>query len=316
MKEEIYYLQTWELLLITRFLFDTSALELDKTLSAIEDTNPQIDQFDALVSAISCIKISDNMNLFSITYKQNLVIITLKQTTKNFTKQIKKYLSNFRRDNLRSCRTQVLSYKKTFENFIKSIGGDVNLKDYKLKDFTYIPIILDEYFNKRIIITNFNLKFPTLKEYVGQSVRIVEELIGEDLDIPIFYDNFLSVEWKLNVKPLYETLFNTNQEITLDKPKRIARVKRRLKYSPQQEKIYDFILECLRKDKYELREDELYRFVASEGKNKDNSVAKAVWKLNAQYKKITNTKVKILKYNRFTNLYEIITNDQLDEAIE
>lgn len=273
------YFQTWELQLITRFLFKETPLIFHKNKIALANCDSRVNQLQEILFHISHLYFEQDKSLFKCSnYSEDQIKIELNEINKidlkYIQKHLKKYITAFRKDNLKDYE-QHTSFNNQLTNFCKLINQNYNLRDFKLNEWKYLPIILYGYFNKLIKITDIYISLPSDKENEEENI-VIQDLVGESLDIPIFKDDFLE--------------FYCNLDITKFAKKHLPKEG---KYPNQQKKMLKYINEQILSGKTELSIFDFEPFLKKsdflDDSIKKPNLTKAISRLNKHYKINENT---------------------------
>lgn len=306
------YFQTWELQLITYFLFNEAPIKNYRGLIAINYVDSSINELQEVLIKISNISFEMTKKLFKCSkYTDNEIVIQLnKEDVVDSTyikNQLKEYLEAFKNDDLKDFKQQCFSYEYELSSFCKLIKETYNLKDFKLNDWKFLPIVLIGYFDNLINIENVYVNFPVLEPFRDEEgIHVIEDLIGED-KIAELVDDFLDFNCDLDVTKFAQKYIPKEKPLKKSQKNKVAR--KDLYFSPQQIKILKFIVKKAREGEEHLPMAEFYKFLedtdGKEDKINNNDVSHAISKLNSQYNLRFNTKNKIIEYNRKIKMYSI-----------
>ena len=309
---EYNYFQTWQLQFLTRFMFDSTPMIIKKSDVAFADTQPQADQLYEVIKAVTSLKFEGGRKVFDdCDYSKDTVVIKLNNGINStyIEKHLKSYIKAFEQNEIISNDKQELSFKQNLINFCNLIKQGYNYKDFKLKEWKYLPVVLYGYFSKSVYITDISLKLPYDMDK-KQETFAISDLIGESLDIPIFNDEFLDFNCKLDVTKFVEKHVSSDNSSKKGKCKLNTLLRKDKKFSKQQREILAFIIKSIDMDIYDIPTADFYMFlnkpdINADNENMNNAVARAIYKLNEQFKQRFNTNYKIVTKGQLSATYSI-----------
>ena len=320
MEKEYKYFQTWQLQLLTRFMLDDTPIFINTNKIALINTEPQTDQLWDIILGIRSTKFNIGKDIFSCTLDRNNnnVIIKLAESIKKdyIRKNLQEYAKAFENDEITSNNDQKLSFKSQVKGLLHLIKDEYNLKDFKLKEWKYLPVIIVGFFHKLVEIRNISVSLP-LTENHEEPILAVENLVGENLDMPIFYDEFLDFNCILDITKLSEKYSLTKEEKGKGKQLNIKNniLRKDKKFSEQQTNILNFIIEEYKNGHYSIPTEDFKQFIEQNNYDEDsenvyNAISRAIYKLNKQYQCRFNKKQKVITKGNKKATYDITKSFQ------
>lgn len=313
-KDEIKYLKTWELALATYYMLNSDPIILDEAYMNFNDEYCQYSTEDVLSYGITDLSINDQ-TLFKyeqldidqakkidVIYSKSKKVIYPQKTKDEIRELLKEYIDMFRQDNCIDPLNKILpnpdnpsNYKKCKKQFESSIDKDSNLKDYAITKLKDLPIILDGYFQDKLDIKYFNIKFPNAE----QCTNIMSTVEVDEKDWPLLIDNFWIGHMTIDLSNYFK------------KPNAKSK---NSSYTKMEIEFYKRIKELVEKGKHSIYCGEIEKIIQDKidknpPKKKPETVSKFISEFNKKYAAINQGKKLIgRKFRSTAEGYEIIDN--------
>lgn len=313
-KAEIKYLKTWELALATYYMLNSDPIILDEAYMKFNDEYCEYSSKNALSYSITNLSINDQ-TLFKyeqldidqakkidVIYSKSKKVICPQKSKDEIRELLKEYIDIFRQDNCIDPLNKILpnpanpsNYKKCKKQFDSSIDKDSNLKDYAITKLKDLPIILDGYFQDKLDIKYFNIKFPNAE----QCNNIMYTVEVDEKDWPLLIDNFWIGHMIIDVSNYF---------------KKPNAKRKNSSYTKMEIEFYIRVKELVEKGKHSIYCGEIEKIIQdkidkNKSKKETETVSKFISEFNKKYAAINHGKKLIgRKFSSKPKGYEIIDN--------
>lgn len=200
---------------------------------------------------------------------------------------------------------QEKGYTNTFESIetldedIRNLTKDIRVAKtrYKVNDIRFAPLMLSKYLDNPEFIRSL----------------IIEMVSPDEMPYPIRLYDYDSSEEITGMNDVWQDYFSCRYEVNMawyldehnKQTSEVVTTKRRIKYSKQQRKMLEYIINTV--DKTQFLDIEPY-YLMRACKIKEDNIDMAVSRLNKEYREINNTDKTLVKKSKGRGFYEILPN--------